>query len=1140
MHFFSCTVPVPDGRPCGVATRLLPASRTGGSPRTQTLTAYGEGLRPLEGADGLSGLELGPPLQLYADPAAPEGEPAAARRPYTSIYPLEYPVWDPFSSAVYMCEGHAVVRLASDNTVTVVAGDVEEEGDAEGPGRAARFSDPWCLTADGAGSLYVAEAGESRLRKLLLPGVGPGASAAGTAAAGGAADGGGQALAATAEGEVLVSSLQHAADETLGLAFDGGIRSGAGSTSSGSLFVAIPTALYRLPLGDPSAYPTLLAGAEGVVGAADGRGADARFNISHGIALDGEGCVYVTDMSQETNSLRRVAADGAVTTIITGLEGECRLPAILPNGCLAVCAFDYKTGTGSLHVLGLGLKLPRGHAAAAPLPLAAPAGPPPRTLPADLAALLARQPDGTADVTVVVGDRTFHAHRGLLCARSDYFQRLLVGGFAEGSAQQLSLPDADPDAFELWLRFIYTGAADIPLAQAAGVAELADRLLLPELRDQAAAVVEASVSAATVVGLLLWAEACGPAFSGLLSRLKAWYVGNHEAVMREAKEEVRLLAVRKPELFFDLTCELLARRPLTICRAMQFLSCTISVPLGRASGVATRLLPASRPGESPRTQTLVACSDGLRPLEGADGLSGLELGPPLQLYADPAAPEGEPAAARRPYTPTEPLEYPVWDPFSSAVYMCEGHAIVRLASDNTMTVVAGDVEEEGDAEGPGRAARFSDPWCLTADGAGSLYVAEAGTSCFGKLVLPGMGPGASAAVTAAAGGAVGGGGPVAAAEAAAEAVATAEGKVLVSRLKLMDVRYQVWGLAFDGGISSGAGSCSSGSLVFATRSAVHRLPLHDPSADPMLLAGAEGVVGAADGRGADARFHTSYGIALDGEGCVYSADMDDTEETTSLRRVAADGAVTTVITGLQGKLARPAILPNGCLALCAFDYGTDTGSLHVLGLGLKLPRGHAAAAPLTPASAAGPSPRTLSADLSALLARQPDGTADVTIVVGDRTFHAHHGLLCARSDYFQRLLGGGFVEGSAQQRSLPEADPDAFELWLRFIYTGAADIPAAQAAGVAELADRLLLPELRDQAAAVVEASVSVVTVVGLLLWAEARGPAFSGLLSRLKAWYVGNHEAVMREAKEELRLLAVRKPELFFDLTCELLARPW
>ncbi|PNH01135.1 Outer row dynein assembly protein 16, partial [Tetrabaena socialis] len=534
-----------------------------------------------------------------------------------------------------------------------------------------------------------------------------------------------------------------------------------------------------------------------------------------------------------------------------------------------------------------------------------------------------------------------------------------------------------------------------------------------------------------------------------------------------------------------------------------------------------------QPGEAPSTQTLVACVCELRPLSGADEISSLELGPALQLYSDPG---GEPVAARLPCTAQDP----VWDPYSSAVYMIVGQAIMRLSSDDTVTVVAGAVTEWGDADGPGRTAGFLSLRRLVCDGAGSLYVAD--DKCIRKLQLPGLETGSMAgqldmqlrpeAV----------GGPAAALSAGSGPAGGALGgqatglmdEALVSTLPFR-APDDIMGLAFDGG-------GSSGSLLFMTLTALYRLPLGDPSATPLLLAGAEGEASIVDGRGPVARFRSIWGIVLDGEGSVYAADLAR-DDTTALRRVTADGNVTTVVGGLEGSLGTPAILPNGCLALNEFDGDI----LHVLGLGLKLPRCHAARE-LLPTGPIGPSPRTLPADLRALLDRQPDSTADVAIVVGDRTFHAHRLLLSARSDYFQQRFGGGFADGSAQQLNLPDADPDAFEVALGWVYTDTADIPAALAAGVAELANRLQLPELCEQAVAVVEATVAASTVVGLLLWAEAnegRGPAFSELLSRLKAWYVGNHEAVLREAKEEVRLLAARNPDLMLELMCGMSTRP-
>ncbi|KAG2500383.1 hypothetical protein HYH03_001956 [Edaphochlamys debaryana] len=226
------------------------------------------------------------------------------------------------------------------------------------------------------------------------------------------------------------------------------------------------------------------------------------------------------------------------------LEGTLQLPAILPNGYLALS----KSDEPSLLVLDLGLK---------PAPLLppappGPAGPPRRTLHADMGALLDAQPDGTAGLTLVVGDRRFPVHRAILIARCDYFRSQLEGGFADGAAAELSLPDADPAAFELLLHFVYTGTVDIPAALAPAVAELADRLLLPELCSGAQAVVLSGVSAETVVGSLLWAERLGASFSGLLSLLKACYLEHHEEVLEAAPDGLKRLSVESPDLMVEL------------------------------------------------------------------------------------------------------------------------------------------------------------------------------------------------------------------------------------------------------------------------------------------------------------------------------------------------------------------------------------------------------------------------------------------------------------------------------------------------------------------------------------------------------------------------------------------------------------
>ncbi|KAG2500325.1 hypothetical protein HYH03_001901 [Edaphochlamys debaryana] len=380
----------------------------------------------------------------------------------------------------------------------------------------------------------------------------------------------------------------------------------------------------------------------------------------------------------------------------------------------------------------------------------------------------------------------------------------------------------------------------------------------------------------------------------------------------------------------------------------------------------------------------------------------------------------------------------------------------------------------------------------------------------------------------------------------------------------------ICGLAFDpcGG--------PNGSLAFATRAALYRLPLGEDGAEimsrsgdagaaaaPELLAGDPGEPGQADGGGGEARFFDISGLTIDFDGAVIVTDnllrdvveerqgpmpgqrqagaggqeaaaepaITATEEITTIRRVDPNGTVISLAPDLHGSYGYPAILPNGFLALCH----TRGGLLRFLDLGLK------ASPQSAPRSGvlAGRGPcASLSSAMGALLDRQPDGTADLTLVVGDRRFPVHRAILGARSPYFRQRLEGGFADGAAAELSLPDADPDAFALVLRWLYTGAVDIPPPLAPAVAELADRLLLPELCSDAQAVVLSGVSAETVVGCLLWAERLGGSFARLLSQLKAWCAEHGEEVVATAPESLEQLSARNPKLAAGLMADLLGR--
>eukprot|EP00198_Chlamydomonas_reinhardtii_P011001 XP_001700338.1 predicted protein [Chlamydomonas reinhardtii] len=517
---------------------------------TQVLATCDQGLCPLRGVSGTarSGFFLGEPLRLYRAPVGAEEGSQLFRGD------IAVPIWDSWSASVYFKSGCAVFRLVGDQ-VTLVAGNPTTAGEEDGPGPEARFEaghlpgQPGQLASDGAGSIIYA--GGETLRRIRLPGAWR--AVAPVVAAGGAAAGGADGAAAAADG---------APDDVALVATLGDLALYHVDTQSVA-YVPAPQ-----PPQPPPQQQQAGGGQDMMVGREDGRGDRAAFTGFVGITADASGFVYLLDKQPTEGRLRRVSPDGTVTTLVQGLPACLCTPTILPNGYLAL-------GTGTeLVLLDLGLKpllpqlQPPPAAGAAALVAAAP---PPRSLPSDLGALLEAASDG-ADTAVVVGGRRFHCHRLILSARCDYFRQRLAGdGFADARAAELELPDADADAFALLLRWLYTGGADIPAEQARGVAELADRLLLPELCDAALEVVASAAAADNVVDRLLWAAACCDArgsgggggggassFARLLARLKGWYVEHHGQVAAEAGASRKRLAEAAPGLSVELTDALIA------------------------------------------------------------------------------------------------------------------------------------------------------------------------------------------------------------------------------------------------------------------------------------------------------------------------------------------------------------------------------------------------------------------------------------------------------------------------------------------------------------------------------------------------------------------------------------------------------
>ena len=150
-------------------------------------------------------------------------------------------------------------------TVTTFAGG--SSGSADGTGADARFYDPVGVAVDGDGNVYVADYGNHAIRKITPAGVVT--TLAGTAGSSGSADGTG------ADARFKYPS---------GVAVDG----------DGNVYVG-DTSNNQIRKITPAGEVTTLAGTATGSGFADGIGPFARFFAPYGVAVDGDGNIYVAD-----------------------------------------------------------------------------------------------------------------------------------------------------------------------------------------------------------------------------------------------------------------------------------------------------------------------------------------------------------------------------------------------------------------------------------------------------------------------------------------------------------------------------------------------------------------------------------------------------------------------------------------------------------------------------------------------------------------------------------------------------------------------------------------------------------------------------------------------------------------------------
>ncbi len=210
------------------------------------------------------------------------------------------PAFFPYPTAVavdsqgnlFVADAHAntIQKVSTSGQVALIAGTNGTAGSSDGTGSSARFNQPGGLQLTSSGALFVTDTANGTIRSITTSGTVT--TFAGTSGTRGSTDGSGSAASFSAP---------------TGVAVDG----------NGNLFItdAMNNTVRKIT---PAGIVTTLAGTATVPGSVDATGGSARFNFPTGIAIDGNGNLFVADTTN--NIIRKISSAGTVSTL-AGLAG---------------------------------------------------------------------------------------------------------------------------------------------------------------------------------------------------------------------------------------------------------------------------------------------------------------------------------------------------------------------------------------------------------------------------------------------------------------------------------------------------------------------------------------------------------------------------------------------------------------------------------------------------------------------------------------------------------------------------------------------------------------------------------------------------------------------------------------------------
>ena len=769
--------------------------------------------------------------------------------------------------------GNSIIsKITSSGSISTLAGSAGVTGTADGIGSNARFNQPTGVAIDGNGVIYVADRGNATIRKITPNGVVT--TLAGTAGVLGGLDG-------TGSGAQFCWPT--------GIAVDG--NSNVYVTDQG---------MDRIKKITPGGVVTTLAGSDsGVVGWFDGTGSDAGFAWPTGIAVDGNDNVYVTD--ELSNTIRKISSDGVVTTVagIPDAGGSV-------DGSVSDALFYYPSGMtvdkmGNIYVADLNNDSIRKITSDGNVSTLA--GSPIQEGNVDGNGVIARfsapfgitiDPNGNLYVT----DQNNHALRKIT------FKPMTNPVVTTGTAHSVSINSEMIDGivnpnglsttvqFEYGLTHLY--GAKVPLSLVSGSTPQNVSTTLSGL--QVDTVYHYRICATNANGMAMGNDATftssGPLVTtdlpGDLTLTTATLSGliNPNGWATTAQFQYGLttlyggtatvtLSPNNGSTTQNVSVTVAGLQP----GAIYHYCLTASNSIGSATGIDVRFV---MPGMVVST---FAGSPGLNGITDATGLAarfdfpcGITLDGNDNIYVADSS-----NATIRKITPTgmvstlagkagvtgtsdgtgmeAQFNYPgkIAVDGNGNIYVADtnNHTIRKINSVGTVSTLAGSPGQSGSTDGIGRSALFNRPEGVAVDGNGNIYVADTLNATIRKIT-----PAGTVSTLAGMAGIPG----------------SSDGIGMATQFNYPE------GIAVDG----------KGNIYVAD---TNNHTIRKISSNKMVttLAGTARVQGSSDGNGSEARFFLPTGIAVDGNGNIYVADMWNS----TIRKITPTGSVST-LAGMAG------------------------------------------------------------------------------------------------------------------------------------------------------------------------------------------------------------------------------------------------